>query len=119
MYKRQFYVDDKIFDGNATFDNPDEAAFVNELKAIKEDGADIRTLRIKVLEYLELEGHFVYYYQGVVETESGVYSEAGSFECYGNDSLFENWSKIRERRESGLISSVSFGRAMPNLYWAF
>ena len=62
-----------------------------------------------MLEYLELEGHFVYYYQGVVETESGVYSEAGSFECYGNDSLFENWSKIRERRESGLISSVSFG----------
>ena len=114
-----FYVDDKIFDGNATFDNPDEAAFVNELKAMKEDGADIRTLRIKVLEYLELEGHFVYYYQGVVETESGVYSEAGSFECYGNDKLFENWSKIRERRESGLISSVSFGRAMPNLYWAF
>lgn len=114
-----FYVDDKIFDGNATFDNPDEAAFVNELKAIKEDGADIRTLRIKVLEYLELEGHFVYYFQGVVETESGVYSEAGSFECYGNDRLFENWSKIRERRESGLISSVSFGRAMPNLYWAF
>ena len=116
-----FSVNDDIFDKDMTFDKPEEAAFVEELRAMKAEGADIKTLRIKVLEFLELEGHFVYYYQGVYAKENGVevYTEAGSFESYGNDNLFEKFSKIWEHRDSRLISSASFDNAMPNLYWAY
>lgn len=116
-----FVVNDDIFDESVTFENPEEAAFVDELRAMKADGAEIRTLRIKVLEYWGLEGHFVYNYQGCYTKENGVevYTEGGSFESYGNDNLFEKFSKIREHKDSRLISSSSFDNAMPNLYWAY
>ena len=114
-----FSVNDEIFDKDMTFEKPEEAAFVEELRAMKAEGADIKTLRIKVLEFLELEGHFVYYFQGCVDASSGEYIEGGWFSNYGNDNLFEKFSKIWEHRDSRLISSASFGNAMPNLYWPY
>ena len=113
-----FSVNDDIFDKDMTFEKPEEAAFVEELRAMKAEGADIKTLRIKVLEFLELEGHFVYYYQGVYAKENGVevYTEAGSFESYGNDKLFEKFSKIWEHRDSRLIYAASISDAIPSMY---
>ena len=116
-----FSVNDDIFDKDMTFEKPEEAAFVEELRAMKAEGADIKTLRIKVLEFLELEGHFVYYYQGVYAKENGVevYTEAGSFESYGNDNLFEKFSKIWEHRDSRLIAAASVGKAIPDFIEAY
>ena len=113
-----FSVNDEIFDKDMTFEKPEEAAFVDELRAMKANGADIKTLRIKVLEYLELEGHFVYYYQGVYAKENGVevYTEAGSFESYGNDNLFEKFSRIWDHRDSRLIYAASIRDAIPPMY---
>lgn len=113
-----FVVNDDIFDESVTFENPEEAAFAEELRAMQADGADIKTLRIKVLEYLGLEGHFVYYYQGCYAKENGVevYTEAGSFESYGNDNLFEKFSKIWEHRDSRLIYAASISDAIPSMY---
>ena len=113
-----FSVNDDIFDKDMTFDKPEEAAFVEELRAMKAEGVDIKTLRIKVLEFLELEGHFVYYYQGVYVKENGVevYTEAGSFDSCGNDNLFEKFSKIWEHRDSRLIYAASISDAIPSMY---
>ncbi len=116
-----FSVNDDIFDKDMTFEKPEEAAFVEELRAMKAEGVDIKTLRIKVLEFLELEGHFVYEYIGVTSTNQNleIYSEAGSFESYGNEGLFEKFSKIWEHRDSRLIAAASVGKAIPDFIEAY
>ena len=111
-----FSVNDDIFDESVTFEDPEEAAFAEELRAMQADGADIKTLRIKVLEFLELEGHFVYYFQGCVDASSGEYIEGGWFSNYGNDNLFEKFSKIWEHRDSRLIYAASIRDAIPSMY---